>query len=122
MTSITRWVLCHKPIVSITWVAVTLAVIATVGSSTGAFSKKFSVPGRVDGRPPGVPLEAMLGGLGALVLLAFVFASLNAFVPILMAIVSIMTTFLVLWGVAAVTDVSMIVERTSSRRSTAAFR
>jgi RND superfamily putative drug exporter len=59
---------------------------------------------------PGVLLEAMLGGLGALLVLAFVFASLNAFVPLLMAIVSIMTTFLVLWGVSSVTDVSMIVE------------
>ena len=52
----------------------------------------------------------MLGGLGALVVLAFVFASLLAFVPLLMAIVSIMTTFLVLWGITAVTQVSMIVE------------
>src|SRR5690349_11173990 len=237
MTSITRWVLGHKRIVTIAWVAITLVGIATVGSSTGAFSKKFSVPGRegfttndkiahiyhqggryaplvpvvtlppgesvssppvkaglaqveaklhaaipgvrtasfastgnralvsADGRTtfvlayprpdnesfgnntkaaktaasvlsgmtvagspvhltgfdalqnqtgggngPGVLLEAMLGGLGALLVLAFVFASLNAFVPILMAIVSIMTTFLVLWGVTAVTDVSMIVE------------
>jgi putative drug exporter of the RND superfamily len=59
---------------------------------------------------PGVFLEALVGGLGALVVLAFVFASLNAFVPILMAIVSIMTTFLVLWGLTALTDVSMIVE------------
>jgi RND superfamily putative drug exporter len=59
---------------------------------------------------PGVLLEAILGGLGALGVLAFVFASLLAFVPILMAIVSIMTTFLVLWGVTAFTDVSMIVE------------
>ena len=62
------------------------------------------------GGGPGVLLEAMLGGLGALVVLAFVFASLLSFVPILMAIVSIMTTFLVLWGVTAFTDVSMIVE------------
>ena len=59
---------------------------------------------------PGVLLESMLGGLGALVVLAFVFASLLAFVPILMAIVSIMATFLVLWGVSAFTSVSMIVE------------
>jgi len=59
---------------------------------------------------PGVLLESMLGGLGALVVLAFVFASLLAFVPILMAIVSIMATFLVLWGVTAFTSVSMIVE------------
>ncbi len=62
------------------------------------------------GNGPGVLVEAMLGGLGALLVLAFVFASLLAFVPLLMAIVSIMTTFLVLWGVSAVTDVSMIVE------------
>ena len=237
MTSITRWVLAHKRIVTISWVLITVVGFATVGSSTGAFSKKFSVPGRegfttndkitkiygqggrnaplvpvvtlpagesvsspavrtglqqieaklrqaipgtrtasfastgnpafvsADGRTtfviaypppdnesfgnntkaaktatvalsgatvggapvhvtgfdalqnqtggsngPGVLLEAMLGGLGALVVLAFVFASLNAFVPILMAIVSIMTTFLVLWGVTAFTDVSMIVE------------
>ena len=55
-------------------------------------------------------LESVLGGLGALVVLGFVFASLLAFVPLLMAIVSIMTTFLVLWGLTAVTDVSMIVE------------
>jgi putative drug exporter of the RND superfamily len=59
---------------------------------------------------PGVLLESVLGGLGALVVLAFVFASLLAFVPLLMAIVSIMTTFLVLWGVTQVTSVSMIVE------------
>jgi putative drug exporter of the RND superfamily len=59
---------------------------------------------------PGVFLESLLGGLGALVVLAFVFASLLAFVPLLMAIVSIMATFLVLWGLTTVTSVSMIVE------------
>jgi putative drug exporter of the RND superfamily len=59
---------------------------------------------------PGVLLESMLGGLGALVVLAFVFASPLAFVPLLMAIVSIMATFLVLWGVSTLTSVSMIVE------------
>jgi RND superfamily putative drug exporter len=237
MTSITRFVLAHKRIVTTFWILVTLVGIATVGSSTSAFSKKFSVPGRegfvtntnilrlygnggqnaplvpvvtlpagvsvsspavrsgllhiesqlrqalpgartasfastgnkafvsADGRTtfvlayprpdneafgdntraaktaaavlagdtiagapvhvtgvdalaqqtggsggPGVFLESLLGGLGALLVLAFVFASLNAFVPILMAIVSILTTFLVLWGVTAFADVSMIVE------------
>ncbi len=237
MTTTTRWVLAHRRVVAAFWILVTLVGVATVGTATGAFSTKFSVPGRegfqtndriahiyhgggryaplvpvvtlpagasvsssavrsgleriearlrqaipgtrtasfastgsrafvsADGRTtfvlaypppdnesfgnntkaakraaavlagdtiagapvhvtgfdalqnqtggsngPGVLLEAMLGGLGALVVLAFVFASLNAFVPILMAIVSIMTTFLVLWGVTTVTDVSMIVE------------
>jgi RND superfamily putative drug exporter len=55
-------------------------------------------------------LESVIGGLGALAVLAFVFASLLAFVPLLMAIVSIMSTFLVLWGLTTVTSVSMIVE------------
>jgi RND superfamily putative drug exporter len=62
------------------------------------------------GNGPGVLLESLLGGLGALAVLAFVFASLLAFVPLLMAIVSILTTFLVLWGLTTVTNVSMIVE------------
>jgi RND superfamily putative drug exporter len=237
LTATTRWVLAHKRIVTGAWVLITLVGIATVGSSTSAFSKKFSVPGREgfttndkivriyhqggrypplvpvvtlpagtsvsspevragllqieaklrqalpgartasyadtgnrafvssDGRTtfvvayptpdnesfgnntkaakraaavlagdtiagapvhltgfdalqnqtggsngPGVLLEAMLGGLGALLVLAFVFASLNAFVPILMAIVSIMTTFLILGAVTTFASVSMIVE------------
>src|SRR3954451_23956855 len=41
---------------------------------------------------PGVLLEAVIGGLGALAVLVFVFASLLAFVPLAMAVVSIMTT------------------------------
>ncbi|HWE32631.1 MAG TPA: MMPL family transporter [Solirubrobacteraceae bacterium] len=237
MTSITRWVLAHKRIVALAWLVVTVVGIATVGKSTGAFSTKFSVPGRegfetnqriaqiyhqggqyaplvpvvtlpagtsasspavragllgvesklraavpglrtasyadtgnrafvsADGRTtfvlaypppdnesfgnntraaktaaralagdtiagapvhltgldalanqtggssgPGVFVEAMLGGAGALLVLAFVFASLLALIPILMAVVSIMTTFLVLWGVTQIASVSMIVE------------
>jgi RND superfamily putative drug exporter len=62
------------------------------------------------GNGPGVLLEAMLGGLGALLVLAFVFGSFLAIVPILMAIVSIMTTFLVVWGLTAITEVSPIVQ------------
>ncbi len=238
MTSITRWVLAHKRIVTVAWILITLVGVATVSKAVNSFSSEFSVPGRegyvtnqkllamdhnggrypplvpvvtlpagtsvsspvvrngllgieaklrralpgtrtasyastgsrsfvsADGRTtyvlayprapkknsfggnshaakvaagvlkgdtiagapvhvtgidalqnqtgggngPGIFLEALLGGVGALVVLAFVFASLLAFVPILMAIVSIMTTFLVLWGVTTITQVSMIVE------------
>src|SRR5581483_8293057 len=46
MTSLTRWVLAHKRLVAIFWTLVTLVGITTVGTTTGAFSKKFSVPGR----------------------------------------------------------------------------
>src|SRR3984885_13786884 len=60
------------------------------------------------GNGPGVLVEALLGGLGALLVLAFVFGSFLALVPILMAVVSIMTTFLVVWGLTAITPVSPI--------------
>jgi putative drug exporter of the RND superfamily len=59
---------------------------------------------------PGVLIEAVIGGAGALVVLAFVFASFLAVVPLVMAICSIMTTFLLLLGLTALTDVSPIVQ------------
>jgi RND superfamily putative drug exporter len=62
------------------------------------------------GNGPGVLVEALLGGFGALLVLAFVFASLLAIVPIMMAIVSILTTFLVVWGLTSITEVSPIVQ------------
>jgi RND superfamily putative drug exporter len=62
------------------------------------------------GNGPGVLVEALLGGLGALLVLAFVFGSFLALVPILMAVVSIMTTFLVVWGLTTITEVSPIVQ------------
>jgi len=62
------------------------------------------------GNGPGVLVEALLGGFGALLVLGFVFASFLAVVPILMAIVSILTTFLVVWGLTTVTEVSPIVQ------------
>ena len=46
LTSITRWVLAHRRLVTTFWIVITLVGIASVSSSTGAFSKKFSVPGR----------------------------------------------------------------------------
>jgi putative drug exporter of the RND superfamily len=58
----------------------------------------------------GVLLEAVLGGIGALIILAFVFASFLALVPIVMAIASIMTTFLLVWGLTAFTEISPVVQ------------
>ena len=63
-----------------------------------------------DNEGPGVLIEALLGGVGALAVLAFVFASLLAFVPLLMAFCSIMTTFLLLYGLTELTAVSPIVQ------------
>jgi len=62
------------------------------------------------GDGPGVFTEALIGGLGALIVLAFVFGSFLGIIPLLMAIVAIPTTFLLVWGVTTVTDVSFIVQ------------
>ncbi len=62
------------------------------------------------GGGPSVLVEAMLGGIGALIVLAVVFGSFLALVPIVMAIVAIPSTFLLIWGLTRVTDVSFIVE------------
>jgi RND superfamily putative drug exporter len=63
-----------------------------------------------DSSGPGVLTEALIGGVGALIVLAFVFGSFLAIIPLLMAIVAIPTTFLLVWGLATATDVSFIVQ------------
>ncbi len=57
----------------------------------------------------GLLAESLLGGLGALLVLAFVFASLMAFVPLIVAVISILTSFLLVWALTSVTQVSGIV-------------
>jgi putative drug exporter of the RND superfamily len=46
MGLLTRWVLAHKRIVVIFWVALTLVGMASAGSATKALKQKFSVPGK----------------------------------------------------------------------------
>ena len=62
------------------------------------------------GSDRGVLFEVLLGGLGALVVLALVFGSLLAGLPLLVAAVSILGTFLALLGLTAITDVSFVVQ------------
>jgi putative drug exporter of the RND superfamily len=59
---------------------------------------------------PSVLGETLLGGLGALAVLAFVFASFLALVPLLIAMVSILTTFLIVLLLTTFTDVSFVVQ------------
>lgn len=66
--------------------------------------------GESEGDGAGVLLGTLLAALGALLVLAFVFRSFTAFVPLLMAFVAIPTTFLLIWPLATVTDVSVIVQ------------
>ena len=58
----------------------------------------------------GVMAEAMIGALGALVILAFVFASFLAFLPLLIGGVSVLATFLLVGGLTEITSISQIVE------------
>jgi len=58
-----------------------------------------------------VLLEALIGGVGALVILLFVFGTLPAvLVPIAVAIAAILNTFTLVWALTYVTDVSVIVK------------
>ncbi len=59
---------------------------------------------------PSVLIETLVAGVGALAILAFVFASFLAFIPLLVAAVSILTTFLVLLGLSYLTPISFIVQ------------
>ena len=63
-----------------------------------------------EGKGSSLAVEAAIAGGGALLVLAFVFASWMAIVPLLMAIVAIPTTFLAVWPLATLTDVSVIVK------------
>ncbi|HEX9032648.1 MAG TPA: MMPL family transporter [Streptosporangiaceae bacterium] len=58
----------------------------------------------------GIMAEALIGALGALLVLAFVYASFLAFLPLLIGAVSVLATFLLVGGLTEVTSVSQIVE------------
>ena len=63
------------------------------------------------GGGPSVLVEAMIGGLGALVILLFVFGTLPAvLMPIAVAVAAILNTFTLVWGLTYITDVSIIVQ------------
>ena len=58
-----------------------------------------------------VLLEAVIGGLGALVILLFVFGTLPAMLmPIVIAVAAILNTFTLVWGLTYLTNVSIIVQ------------
>jgi putative drug exporter of the RND superfamily len=74
-------------------------------TGTAALSAAPSASGGV-----GVLGETILGGIGALLVLFFVFRSSLALLPFLMSAVSIPTTFLLVWGLTTVMSVSFIVQ------------
>ncbi|TQS43691.1 MMPL family transporter [Cryptosporangium phraense] len=70
----------------------------------------FSLLEEGGGNDRGLIVEVLLGGVGALVVLALVFGSLLAGLPLVVAAVSILGTFVALLGLTYLTDVSAVVE------------
>jgi len=80
------------------------------GAKVGVTGEDPLASGGDDGGGPGVLGETLLGALGALAVLAFVFASFLALLPLLVAAVSILATFVMLLPLTYATDVSFIVQ------------
>jgi RND superfamily putative drug exporter len=60
---------------------------------------------------PSLAIEIMIGGVGALLVLLFVFGTLTAVaLPLVIAATSILTTFSFVWALTYLTDVSIIVQ------------
>jgi putative drug exporter of the RND superfamily len=60
---------------------------------------------------PSVLVESMIGGLGALIILLFVFGTLPAvLMPIVVAAAAILNTFTLVWALTYITNVSIIVQ------------
>src|SRR3954447_4858902 len=63
------------------------------------------------GQGPSILTEALIGGLGSLVILFFVFGTLPAvLIPIAIAVASILNTFTLVWLLTYITNVSIIVQ------------
>ena len=87
-----------------------LHAAAPTGWTSGVTGEDALSAGDSGGSGPGVIGELLLGGVGALVVLVFVFASFLALLPLVVAIASILLSFLFLLPITYVTDMSFIVE------------
>jgi RND superfamily putative drug exporter len=77
---------------------------------TGLDALRAESAGSGESQSISVLVEVLVAAVGALVILAVVFASFMAVVPLLMALIAIPTTFLLVWPLAEVMDVSIAVE------------
>ena len=80
------------------------------GFESGTTSYQLLSAGTDQSGGPSVLAETLLGALGALAVLLFVFASFLALMPLLIAAVSILTTFLLVLLLTTFSDVSFVVE------------
>jgi putative drug exporter of the RND superfamily len=92
--------------------AITRALKAALppGWHVGLTGEQLLSSGKPASKGTGIMVEAMIGSLGALVILALVFGSFLALLPLLIGGVSVLATFLIVGGLTEITGVSQIVE------------
>src|SRR5712691_10374451 len=89
----------------------TVTAAAPAGWHIGVTGSQLLANGSPNsGKGTGIMAEAMIGSVGALVILALVFASFLALLPLVIGGISGLATFLVVGGLTEVTGVSQIVE------------
>jgi RND superfamily putative drug exporter len=92
--------------------AITRALDAALppGWHAGLTGQQLLQNGKPASKGTGIMVETMIGSLGALVILALVFGSFLALLPLLIGGVSVLATFLIVGGLTEITGVSQIVE------------
>jgi len=80
------------------------------GFDFGVTGYNLLAQGSDDPEAPSLLAETLLGGLGALAVLLFLFASFLALVPLLIAAVSILTTFAIVLLATYIIDISFVVQ------------
>ena len=83
---------------------------APPGATIGITGEDALAAGDSGGSGPGVLGETLIGAVGALAVLAFVFASFLALLPLFVAAAAILATFLLLLPITYATHVSFIVQ------------
>ena len=86
-----------------------LAAAAPAGWHAGLTGEQLLANGQ-QAKGTGIMAEAAIGAVGSLVILALVFGSFLALLPLLIGGVSVLATFLAVGGLTEVTQVSQIVE------------
>ena len=87
-----------------------ITATAPAGWHVGVTGSQLLANGQPSSKGTGIMAEAMIGAVGALVILALVFASFLALLPLLIGGISVFATFLVVGGLTEVTGISQIVE------------
>ncbi len=95
-------------------IEVTLDPVLTQAAKSAGFDSGLTSYGLLsaggDTSGPSLLAETLFGAAGALLVLVFVFASFLALVPLLIAAVSILTTFMLVLGLTTFSDVSFVVQ------------